>query len=204
MFEYLESRKLMAVDVTLNSGNLQVRSSGENTTVEVEQLDNDSVIVYDGGFGVDQNPITYDCVNTVTIWGNNANDTIIYRGLTIGALIRGNTGADHIFVEDKGTGSSDVDGESDNDVITVVRSNHTTVTGGSGDDAIIINSIHNVDPSIDLSDTETIVIAGSGMDTITIYDGDVTVNGGSGADGVVLYADADNVTLIKVETVTNA
>ena len=206
LIENLEARRLLAFTATLSNGNLQVKTSSAGDRVAVHE-DSGSVHVFNTDVNEDPNGSQdqfFSGVTSISFWGGTGNDTLDYKGNTIGAQIRGNAGADEIFVEDRGTGSSDVDGESDNDNIIVVHSHKTTVTGGSGNDTIQVNTGYTVDPDEypDYISAETLVIAGSGDDVIITQAGRTTINGGAGDDIVVDAGGAATTnTYIKVETV---
>jgi Ca2+-binding RTX toxin-like protein len=202
MIESLETRQLLSFSVDINGGAMNVRSSGDSATVTVVE-NNGTVEVY--GDTVADNYAVYTGITSIAMWGNTGNDTLRYDGTSIGAKVRGNNGADHIFITDGGTASSDVDGESDNDVITIAQAHGTTVSGGSGNDSIFINTANvDHDPAFDLmlDNAECVVIAGSGDDVIRLVDGKATINGGAGTDEVILDAAQDGVVLVKVEIVT--
>jgi Ca2+-binding RTX toxin-like protein len=203
MFEQLEFRQLLAFAASVTSGTLDVRSGADMGTVTVVER-NGFVEVY--GDTIADGYRTFSGISKINIWGNTGNDTLRYDGNTIGAQVRGNSGADHIFVSDIGSGSSDVDGENDNDVIVIVKANHTNVTGGSGNDTIEVNTGYTVDPNeFDYVNAECVVVAGSGDDVVITRAGRTTINGGSGTDEVIDTGGAATTnTLIKVEVVTNA
>ena len=202
MIESLETRRLLAFTVDINGGAMNVRSSGDSSTVTVVE-NNGTVEVY--GDTVADSYAVYTGITSINIWGNTGHDNVRYDGLSIGAKVRGNNGADNISINDHGTAASDVDGEADNDVITIVQAHGTTVTGGSGNDSIFINTANvDHDPAFDLmlDNAECIVIAGSGDDVIRLVDGKATINGGAGTDEVILDAAQDGVVLVKVEIIT--
>jgi Ca2+-binding RTX toxin-like protein len=208
MLESLESRRLLSVSASLSNGNLQVKASGGDADIAVEET-----LGSPGSFTVTDNttnPSTvqsFSGVSSVALWGNTGADRLLFRGYTVGASVRGNNNNDIISVDDAGTGTSTVDGESDDDLIAVIRAHNTTVTGGSGNDFIVINS-WNSDPSgegnVNLDNASAYVVAGSGNDIIKLVDGKATVNGGSGIDELILTAQSDGVTYTNVETVTPA
>ena len=206
--ESLEQRRLLSFTASLSNGSLNVRAGGTTNDLTVEEDQNAP-----GVFTVTDNTTnpavtqTFNGVTDVTFWGNTGPDTMIFRGYTVGAQVHGNNGNDVITVDDAGTGTSTVDGESDDDLIVVVRAHGTTVTGGSGNDVIEINSF-NFDPNnpgnINLDNASAVIVAGSGNDIVKLYDGKATVDVGSGNDQLILTAQVDSVTYVKVETVSNA
>ncbi|HEX8522381.1 MAG TPA: hypothetical protein VF669_09005 [Tepidisphaeraceae bacterium] len=157
-------------------------------------------------------------VKSISFWGNGGDDTLLYRGNSIGAQIRGNGGNDVITVVDSGTGASDVDGEAGTDTIIVSQAHNTKVSGGSGDDTIYVNADAKPVASVDengvvtwslapsaasLASSICIVDAGSGNDTIVVYDGKVTINGGAGNDSVLNESLGQaQITTVKVESNT--
>src|SRR5438477_3764630 len=113
MFETLEARRLMSSTVTFldgttaNLGNameLQIKSGRAITNVGV---------IEDHGDVTVQNINTLEtCVFTnvlsIKMMGGSGDDTLLYRGNSIGAQIDGNAGRDYITIYDAGDASSDV------------------------------------------------------------------------------------------------
>jgi len=202
LIESLEARRLLAFSASQSGGNLIVSSGGSNEEMHVVE-DNGSVHVYGADFSNEQ---FFNGVTGIDIRGNTGNDTIFYEGNTVGAVIKGNAGADHISVIDKGTGASNVSGDADNDQITLVVANtsggKTTLDGGSGDDAIFVNTGYSVDPNLyNYASAQCLVICSSGADTVSTYAGTTTVNGGSGSDTVIEFTGSGPNTYINVEFV---
>ncbi len=199
MIERLEGRRLLAFTAMLNNGNLDIKGGTGSNDLQVLE-NNGHVTVFDNTTNTSPSA-EFDGVTGIKITGNTGNDTILYRGNTVGAVVRGNSGSDTITVRDEGTGSSDIDGESGNDNLIVVIGHRTHVTGGSGDDIIQISTgaVNGNPDMLDFANAETIIFAGSGNDTITIWDGKNTVNGGSGYD--VVYDNGGTNTYTNVEVV---
>jgi Ca2+-binding RTX toxin-like protein len=199
MIEQLEGRRLLAFTATLSNGSLNIRGAGDSNDLQVVE-NQGQVTIIDNSTNSSPSAL-FNGVTGIQLWGNTGNDKLLYRGNSIGANIRSNSGADEITVRDEGTGSSDVDGEADNDNIIVVIGHGTHVSGGSGDDTIQVSTgaINNNPDMLNFANAETIVLAGSGNDTITIWDGQNTINGGAGYD--VVYANGGNNTYTKVEVV---
>jgi Ca2+-binding RTX toxin-like protein len=197
--ESLETRRLMAFSASQSGTSLNVQSGSSQDALEVVET-NGAVQVRDAS-GAEMN---FTGINNIQIWGNNGNDTILYRGTTVGASIHGNAGADYITVVDAGTASSTVNGDADNDVLALVVANttggRTTLDGGSGNDTIYINTGYNVDPAeYNFAAAQAMVICSSGTDTVATYAGNSTINGGSGDDTVLVYSGTGVNTYINVE-----
>jgi len=207
MIESLESRRLLAVSVSVAAGVLtvdgdkdknfiSVRENAGNVHVETSTLPGGVITAAD-----------FVGITQIKINGGKNSDEIFYQGNTIGADIHGdvNNGGtgknkDNITVTDEGTGSSVVDGDNGDDTIEIVVGNNTTVFGGGGKDNIYLNTgggIYNT------AAANTIVFGESGDDIITIYDGNNTVNGGDGNDTVLVLDGTPGANVfVSVETIS--
>ena len=226
MVENLETRRLLAAVQTGTV--LNINGTSGNDTINVIE-NNGSVLVE---FNDTANPQNFSGITAININGGNGGDTIYYLGNSIGANIHGDSGAgktggshgsgsgsggtgggsgggstagaDFITVTDAGTGSSVVDGDGGDDDITTIAGNmtggRTTVYGGDGSDHIYINSDNGVNYTTAVA--RTAIFAEGGKDTITVYDGQNTIDGGGGKDILITSVDAVNV-VINVETVVS-
>ncbi len=204
MFETLETRRLLSAAAASFSdgGTAALASNGTLTVKTASALGNIQVIEDHGSVMVlnlqTNQEADFTGVTAITINGNSGNDTIFYQGNTIGANVNGNSGADSLTILDLGNASSVADGGADNDEINLVYSHNATLLGGSGDDVIAINTAAGAGYTVyDYTQSDTIVDAGSGNDTIVTYAGNSTINGGSGNDTLLFYG--GNNTLSKVE-----
>jgi Ca2+-binding RTX toxin-like protein len=176
MIESLENRRLLAATtVTFAAGVVTVTGGGNAESINV--IENSGAVHVEIGTTNTQ----YDFVGAtaVRITGSTKNDTIYYTGNSIGANINGIAGNDQISVDDAGTGSSIVNGDKGDDVITVIHGNNTAVAGGSGNDQIYVNTDGSAGAT-------TVVDAGKGNDTVTFYGGSATLNGGAGTDTLII------------------
>src|SRR4051794_40249644 len=132
MFESLESRRLLSgVTTSVAGGVLTVTGGNTNNTINVNE-NNGTVLVEDDAVPVG----TFGGITGIIIQGDAKTDRIFFKGNTVGAQIFASSGNDGITVSDTGTGSSDVEGEAGDDVITVLAAHDTVVNGGGGSDNI--------------------------------------------------------------------
>lgn len=224
MFESLESRKLLAVSVSVDGGVLTVNGDNEDNVITVVE-DSGNVHVEtstlpDGVITTqDFAGITQIQINGGDNKGNG--DVIFYQGNTIGATIHGdsegkgnhtnngnqngwvngvggsaggtgdgglNGAGDFITVIDAGSAGSIVDGDQNNDTMTIIVGNGTQVFGGDGSDSIFLNTGVGV---YNTAAASTTCYAEKGNDTITVYDGTNFISGGAGQD-VVIDAGGNN------------
>ena len=226
MFETLEARRLMTATVTFGDGVVATQSgsgslvvkAGNASTMNVNVIEN-GISQTQGGVAVGLGNILVQDTNTfeehvfynvnttkfVVIQGGKGNDTINYDGTSTRAQITGGSGADFIYLTDRGAGGSTMDGGNGNDSLAVVFSHHSTVTGGAGDDVILVNTSCQDGCTIaDPAANDLIVVnAGDGNDTIVVYDGNAQVDGGKGVDSLqVDVSNGANVSFKNVESVS--
>src|SRR5947208_1998668 len=114
MFETLESRRLLSAAMTFADGaSAKVNGAGELQIKGGNKINNLAIIENNGTVDV-MDLITGEStrianVKGITINSNGGADTVLYRGTTIGAEIRGGNGRDVITVLDAGSASSSVD-----------------------------------------------------------------------------------------------
>jgi Ca2+-binding RTX toxin-like protein len=218
-FESLEKRRLLAVAIgslTANEdagGKLTVQggtATGDNMVVIeagaaqpgdaetefINSLPAGSVVVRDTFNNVEQ---VFSGVTQVQIDGRKGNDSIVWHGKTLNATVQGGSGADAIWVDDSGTGSSKALGGNGNDNIRVIRANNSFVDAGAGDDYVEVNSIVYATEMVDngdgtfssldggalaasLANEKCTVKAGDGNDTIKLFSGASTIDGGGKVD----------------------
>jgi len=185
MFESLETRRLLAVNVAQSGTVITITGDKADNTINV--VENAGAVHVETDNAVNQ----YDFVGVtaIKIIGGAGDDVIFYTGNSIGADIQGDNvsgnggdaggkGSDNISVDDEGTGSSTVNGGIGNDVITVIRGNNTHVNGGVGDDQIFINTGGD--------ETASVIADGDqGKDTFTVQAGTNTIDGGQGKDTLI-------------------
>lgn len=126
-----------------------------------------------------------DEINTFP--GGNSENMLIHMGMgndDVSGLFKnsslyGDTGNDHLFVDLQG--ENIIDGGAGNDFLyaLVIDSALVTVTGGTGDDYIEIDTLY---PSVDL---ETYIDSGNGNDFVTARGGSATMVGGYGDDDLM-------------------
>jgi len=214
MFETLEARRLLSTVVTFSdgvvatqsgSGSLSVKA-GSNILMNTTVLEN-GISQVNGGVQIGQGNVVVleynadtgqyeeadfynvNATKPVTIQGSsNMQATIAFDGTSLRANIIGSSANDSISYIDRANGGTVVNAGKGNDTITCVFSHHSTISGGSGDDLIVINSSCQYDCTIaDPAAGDLIVVnAGNGNDTIVVYDGTIKVDGGGGFDSMIL------------------
>ena len=183
MLESLESRRLLAVTASIDgTGKVTVDAGNANNVIQVLE-DNGNVSVYDLAVSGDTPVFTATGATAITILGDAKNDLLFYTGNSIGAKIFGLSGNDEITISDNGSGSSWADGEGDSDVLTILKSNNTTVNGGGAADNIVIQE--SVGTGV------TWVYGLGGGDSITTYAGVNHLFGDGGNDTVIVGASFD-------------
>ena len=214
MFEFLEVRRLLAVQVSATGGVLVINGDKHANIINV--IENNGAVHVETST-LPKGTITqrdFTGITAIKINGGGDDDVIFYDGNSVGADIHGDnaaTGAGHnkggshggrpsngrnghggssggtggegkgddqITVTDNGTGTSTLDGDKGDDVLTVVRGNNTVVHGGDGQDQIFLQTSGD--------DTGSAIAFGEkGNDTFTVYAGTNTIDGGQGKDVVI-------------------
>ena len=189
MFESLETRRLLAVNVDATGGVLTITGDKADNIINVTE---NLGAVHVETSSLPEGTITeqdFTGITAIKIIGAAGDDQIFYTGNSVGADIQGDNvsgnggdaggkGQDVISVDDEGTGSSTVNGGIGDDVITVLRGNNTHVNGGVGDDQIFINTSGD--------NTGSVIADGDqGKDTFTVYAGTNTIDGGQGKDTLI-------------------
>ena len=176
---------------TLPSGVITAKDFTGITTIKINGGGGDDTIFYDGNT-VGAN-IHGDSAGKGSDKSNNnggSNGWNRHGGSSGGSGGEGK-GDDQITVTDEGIGSSTIDGDKGNDVLTVIRGNNTQVYGGDGNDQIFLNSGGD--------DTGSAVAHGQkGDDVFTVYAGQNTVQGGGGKDTVLELGGTTDVSGAKV------
>src|SRR5438477_4113315 len=145
MFETLEARRLMSSTVTFLDGTTANLSNAMELQIKSGRTITNVGVIEDHGDVVVQNINTLETVEFVNVqaikmFGGQGDDTLLYRGNSIGAQIEGNTGRDYITIFDAGDASSDVNGGPGDDNLAVVYSKHAKIRGDAGNDLISINT----------------------------------------------------------------
>jgi hypothetical protein len=221
MFEKLESRRLLSVvkpTVTFSSGVLTITggskadkivvdeyaTNGTSSTVHVEiETPTQNFFFYSGTpkpDGYNAGPATdYTGVTKITINAKGGQDRIFHTGIRINPTIKGSGGDDFFSVYDIGTGSSYVDGGGGNDTIDVEVATQqppgttaTTVHGGDGYDSITVNG--DTSGAYNTATSHALIYGDGKNDTVTVYDGFVTVVGDGGSDTYFMYNGINSVT----------
>ena len=180
-FEPLEGRRLLSAAIT--------RTTGGGLVVTDDNGGN-NVFIVEVSTGMVQVSVNFQDqgtfpANNVIVNGGNGGDTITFKGITVGATLRGGTGKDvlHAFsiggvpiTMDGGNGNDQVfDDEgpaiilagNGNDSIFLNNLSQATIDGGNGPDGIFIN----IDPGDPLglnSQTAVVQSTGKGSGTIDI------------------------------------
>jgi hypothetical protein len=207
MFEALEVRRLLAVQVSVTGGLLVINGDKKPNLINV--IENGGAVHVETST-LPKGAITqqdFTGITAIQINGGGDNDVIFYDGNSVGADIHGDNAAknaaagnfsnrqggstggtgnsgggakgnDQITVTDEGTGSSTINGDKGADVITVIRGNNTQVFGGDGKDQILLQTSGD--------DTGTAQAFGEkGDDVFTVYAGTNTIDGGAGKNEVI-------------------
>ena len=212
-FEPLESRQLLAADISLKGDVLTIRGTNHNDLIDVarvasgpeagmlqvsvngqQKLFNDnptgagigsiSKIVIRGRDGNDQISIADNVYIPADITGNRGNDTI--QGGAGNDLIRGGRGNDTLLGND---GSDSVDAGRGDDHIEA-GAGADTCAGGAGNDTILGNEDADSidggrgDDQIDAGEGDDTCVGGVGNDLINGGDGKDTLNGDDGNDEI--------------------
>jgi Ca2+-binding RTX toxin-like protein len=226
MFETLEARRLMTATVTFGDGVVATQSGSGSLVVKAATANPMNVNVIENGISQTQggvqiglgNVLVQDLVTLqeyvfynvkttkpVVIQGGHGNETVNFDGTTVRSQITGGSGSDYIYITDRGdNGGSTADGGKGNDMIAVVFSHHATISGGDGDDVLIVNSSCQYDCTVaePLAGDLIVVNGGNGNDTIIVYDGNARVDGGSGIDNLLVdVSNGSNVSFKNVEAV---
>jgi hypothetical protein len=129
---------------------------------------------------------TFSGVTSIAVNGQAQGDMIFYTGNTIGAVIHANGGNDTVTVADIGTGHSYANGDGNDDNLTILVANHTTVVGGGGNDLIYLNTgISNYTVAAENVDFVSYAYGDGGGDTFTTYGGTNYIYGGGGGDTAI-------------------
>jgi Ca2+-binding RTX toxin-like protein len=184
MFENLEPRRMLAgVTQSYKDGLLTIKGGSK-----VDQI---TVTENNGSVHVEVTSQTTGAI-TSTDWSGvtginftsgGSGDMLFYTGNSVGAVINGDKGNDFITVADIGTGSSYVNAGGGDDTVVLIVGHGTTIHGGSGNDLIYVNT--DAGSSYATDSAQVVVFGDKGNDTITLYDGVVTVNGGGGTDTII-------------------
>ncbi|MDC0959457.1 calcium-binding protein [Planktomarina temperata] len=117
---------------------------------------------------------------TLTLWDNNAGDTLNAQDLT-----------GKLTISDTEAAATMVLGQGDDTVSDTVDSAVSTIYGGAGNDSISLGaSAANVVYGEAGNDT---IAGGSGAETLSGGDGDDTITGAAGVDTITAGSDADDV-----------
>src|SRR5438045_704997 len=170
-FEFLEVRRLMSSTVTFIDGTTANLSNALDLQVKSGKSITNVAVVEDHGYVQVINNNTselaqFTLVRSIKVMGGQGDDTIVYRGNSIGADIAGNTGRDYITIYDAGDNSSNVNGGPGDDNLEVVYSKHAKLKGDEGNDLIFINTGAKDGIITDFSGTEITVDGGAGDDTL--------------------------------------
>ncbi|MBE2262180.1 MAG: DUF4214 domain-containing protein [Burkholderiaceae bacterium] len=211
----------VSVDMGMGEDYLQLDNNGTNGTVTVWNAEDiqggagmDTIVAYINasstygsgtasmeiyGANDDDHITAFGTSGTsVSVWGENGNDTINVDtsnpgsgyGFSNYVYVSGGSGNDVINVGSSSPAYVEVDGDNGNDVINVFASQFADVDGGSDNDVISVT----VGTTIwgNSVDADASVGGGSGNDDLTVrVQDDATVWGGSGNDVISVTSDND-------------
>jgi hypothetical protein len=188
-FEFLETRRLMSSTFTFLDGTTANLSSTMDLQVKSGKTITNVAVVEDHGYVQVINNNTselaqFTLVHSIKIMGGQGDDTIVYRGNSMGADIDGNNGRDYITIYDAGDNSSNINAGPGDDNLEVVYSKHAKLKGDAGNDLISINTGAKDGIITDFSGTEITIDGGSGDDTMYLYGGYGRIVGSSGNDSL--------------------
>ena len=160
----LEDRRLLAVTVNFNAGEVVIRGDGFDNQVLVQQVNASLRVTV-----ANQGSTNYDfnSVDSLRFIGGNGND-IFTNETNITTIAAGNNGNDRLT---SGNGNDRLFGGGGNDILNSSGGTNT-LNGANGNDNIT---------------------GGSGVDTIFGFDGNDTINGGAGNDYIVAGDDDDTI-----------
>jgi Ca2+-binding RTX toxin-like protein len=173
-FESLETRQLLAADVSLKGGVLTINGTAHSNTIDVERV----------AAGPDAGKIQ------VTMNGKQKLFDYLYDGTGTGSIssvvVHGRSGSDHITIADDLPFSAVVTGGRGNDTIQS-GAGDDIIRGGRGNDTILTGA---GDDLVDAGRGDDHIEAGEGTDTCSGGRGNDTLSGGDGKD--TLNGDAGN------------
>jgi len=195
MFEQLESRRLLSAVMKFSDGTTVSQGGSGSLTIKADNKNAMNVTVIENGISqVNPGPavglgnVLVSELNSTTgqyeevivtnvktskpikIQGGKGSDTITFDGTSLYADIKGEDGNDSITFIDRGNGGTSVDGGKGNDTITAVFSRNASISGGSGDDMIVLDSSGQSGANFNVQ-------GGGGNDTFVTYGGNAKIDG---------------------------